>query len=80
MKDRQRPTLKQLNPKINMAKKKEEGFDSKMQRIRKIAEILQNRQLSLEDSLELYQEAKGLIQSCHDFLEQAELKVREVTE
>lgn len=63
-----------------MAKKKENGFDSKMQRIREIADTMQSRQLTLEESITLYQEAQELIKSCHNYLEQAELQVKQVTE
>lgn len=63
-----------------MAKKKESGFDNKMQRIREIADSMQSRQLSLEESIGLYQEAQELIQSCHNYLEQAELQIKQVTE
>lgn len=63
-----------------MAKKKENGFDSKMQRIREIADTMQSRQLTLEESISLYQEAQELIKSCHNYLEQAELQVKQVTE
>ncbi len=63
-----------------MAKKKDSGFDLKMQRIREIADTMQNRQLSLEESIQLYQEAQELIQACHGYLEKAELQVKQVTE
>lgn len=63
-----------------MAKKKESGFDNKMQRIREIADSMQSRQLSLEESIGLYQEAQELIKSCHNYLEQAELQIKQVTD
>lgn len=62
-----------------MGKKKESGFDQKMQRIREIADGMQNRQLSLDESIALYQEAQNLIRECHAYLEEAELKVQQVT-
>jgi len=63
-----------------MSKKKEISFEARMQRIRAIADAMQSSQLGLEENLALYQEAQALIKDCHEFLESAELQIRQVTE
>ncbi len=53
----------------------ETSFEKAFQRLEKILEHLHGGQVSLEDSLKLYEEADGLIMQCHKKLEGAEKKI-----
>lgn len=58
--------------------KNEATFEMKMTRLEKIVKSLDEDGLSLEKSLELYQEGIKLSKECDDTLKNAELKVEEL--
>ncbi|MCK1977139.1 exodeoxyribonuclease VII small subunit [Jeotgalicoccus huakuii] len=58
--------------------KNEATFEMKMTRLEKIVKSLDEDGLSLEKSLELYQEGIKLSKECDDILKNAELKVEEL--
>ena len=58
--------------------KNEATFEMKMTRLEEIVKSLDEEGLSLEKSLELYQEGIKLSKECDDILKNAELKVEEL--
>lgn len=58
--------------------KNETTFEMKMTRLEEIVKSLDEDGLSLEKSLELYQEGIKLSKECDDILKNAELKVEEL--
>lgn len=58
--------------------KNEATFEMKMTRLEEIVKSLDEDGLSLEKSLELYQEGIKLSKECDDILKNAELKVEEL--
>jgi len=57
-----------------------ETFEGKLQKIRELTTSLQSGQLSLEESLSAYQEARILLTECTAYLDTAELSIKQVTE
>jgi len=53
----------------------ETSFEKAFTRLEKILEELHSGQVTLDDSLKLYEEAEGLILQCHKKLEGAEKKI-----
>lgn len=58
--------------------KEENTFEMKMNRLENIVKSLDEEEVSLEQSLELYQEGIKLSQQCDTILKNAELKVEEL--
>lgn len=59
-----------------MAKKKTStSFESKLQQIKQIADRMQAENLSLDESMSLFQEADALIKECRDYLQEAHVQV-----
>jgi len=54
-------------------------FETSMKRLEKIVSSLEKGEVSLEDSLALYEEGIELSQSCMEKLTQAELKLKRIT-
>jgi len=61
-----------------MAKKKETSFESSLQRLQEISDILERGEISLEESIKLYEEGIILAKNCYSTLKEAELKVTEI--
>jgi len=61
-----------------MAKKKENSFESSLQRLQEISDILERGEISLEESIKLYEEGINLAKNCYSTLKEAELKVTEI--
>ncbi len=61
-----------------MAKKKEIGFDDKLKQLRLFVDQLQQGDLSLEESMDLFNKSKGLINECRTYLKEAELIVHSI--
>ena len=55
---------------------KQSNFEAKMQRLEEIVEIIQTNEISLNDSISLFEEGTILIQSLNKELHQAEEKVK----
>lgn len=68
----------------NMAKKvensKEKNFEQAMSRLKEISAEIQSSEIGLEKSIELFKEGKELMQFCHDYLENAEILVKQLSE
>ncbi|CEA00087.1 Exodeoxyribonuclease 7 small subunit [Jeotgalicoccus saudimassiliensis] len=58
--------------------KNDQTFEMKMTRLETIVKSLDEEEVSLEKSLELYQEGIKLSQECDNILKNAELKVEEL--
>lgn len=61
-----------------MAKNKENSFESSLERLQQISDILEKGEVSLEDSIKLYEEGINLAKICYTTLKEAELKVTEL--
>lgn len=52
------------------------GFEHSLEELEQLVERMETGELSLEESLATYERGVGLYRSCHQALEQAELRVR----
>ena len=52
------------------------SFEEAMKRLEEIANMLENGQASLDESLALYEEGIKLVRYCNDKLDRAEQKIR----
>lgn len=58
--------------------KKNKNFEDSLKRLQEISELLENDNVSLEESIKLYEEGIKLSKECFSTLEKAELKVEEL--
>ncbi len=59
-----------------MEEKKEElNFEEAMKQLEEIANVLENGNLSLDESVNKFEEGMKLSKKCNDFLDQAEKKI-----
>lgn len=63
-----------------MADKERLSFEKALARLETIIEQLDDDSLSLEDSLELYEEGIKLSKECTETLEEAQLRIEKVNE
>jgi exodeoxyribonuclease VII small subunit len=62
-----------------MAKKKvSESFEKSLQRLEEIADLLENEEIGLDESIKLYEEGILLSKICYTKLKDAELKITEL--
>lgn len=59
--------------------KKTINFEKSLERLQEISSLLESDEVSLEESIKLYEEGMKLSKSCYDILNKAELKVEELT-
>ena len=71
---------------ILMAKKTEQSsqtdqpsLEVRLKRLQEIETLLDRGELSIDDQLQIYEEGMMLAQQCKEYLEQAELKVRQLS-
>jgi exodeoxyribonuclease VII small subunit len=62
----------------SMAKKKENSFEQSLERLQEISDILESGEVSLEESIKLYEEGIILAKNCYSILKEAELKITEL--
>ena len=55
------------------------SFEQNMQRLEQIVRAMERGDVSLEESLKLFQEGTELVQSCGKLLDEAELRVSKIT-
>ena len=56
-------------------------FEEKLEKLKEIVEKLETPDtLELDTSLELFEEGVGLVRSCRDLLEKAELRIQKVSD
>ena len=60
--------------------KKKMTFEENILRLGEIVQQMEKGELTLEESLKLFQEGNALIKNCHGQLERAKLKVTTVSE
>jgi len=53
-------------------------FEENMQRLEQIVRAMERGDVALEESLKLFQEGTGLVQSCGKLLDEAELQVKKI--
>lgn len=63
-----------------MSKKERLSFEDALARLEEIVEKLEAENISLEESVKLYEEGIELSKSCTQTLEQAELRIEKVNE
>ena len=62
-----------------MAKKqKSDHFEDALKRLEEIAEMLENEEIGLDESIKLYEEGIKLSKNCYGKLKDAELKITEL--
>lgn len=53
-------------------------FEANMQRLEQIVRTLEKGDVPLEESMKLFQEGTGLVQSCGTLLDEAQLQVKKI--
>lgn len=61
-----------------MTKKKEEKFEDSIMRLKEISELLENQEISIDESISLYEEGIKLAKNCYELLKNAEIKITEL--
>lgn len=64
--------------KINMAKKERPSFEEALEKLEAIVEQLSDQEITLEKSVELYEEGLRLSKICSETLENAALKIEQI--
>lgn len=54
-------------------------FEDNMKRLEQIVRTMEQGEVSLEESLKLFQEGTALVQACGKLLDEAELEVKKIT-
>lgn len=63
-----------------MSKKERPSFEEALTRLEEIVDALEDESISLEKSIELYEEGIELSKLCTETLEEAELRIQNVAE
>ena len=63
-----------------MAEKERLSFEEALKKLESIVEQLENNEITLEDSVQLYEEGVKMSQFCTEILEKAELRIEQVNE
>lgn len=63
-----------------MSKKERPSFEEALTRLEEIVDQLEDESISLEKSIELYEEGIELSKICTETLEEAELRIQKVAE
>lgn len=63
-----------------MSEKERPSFEEALTRLEEIVEQLEDESISLEKSIELYEEGIELSKTCTETLEKAELRIQQVAE
>ena len=61
-----------------MNKKKENNFESALNRLEEISDLLENEDTPLEDSIKLFEEGIELKEFCEEKLKSAKLKIDKI--
>jgi exodeoxyribonuclease VII small subunit len=61
-----------------MEKKNKNNFEQNLKRLQEISELLENENLGLEESINLYEEGVSISRICLDELKKAELKISHI--
>lgn len=63
-----------------MADQERPSFEEALNKLESIVEELENEEITLEDSVKLYEEGVKMSRFCTEILEQAELRIEQVNE
>lgn len=63
---------------VQKKKQTEKSFEESFSRLEKILEQLESDEVSLENTIKLYEEGLTLTKLCYDKLSQAELRIKEI--
>lgn len=63
-----------------MAEKERPSFEEALKKLESIVEQLEEEEITLEDSVKLYEEGVKMSKFCTEILEQAELRIDQVNE
>lgn len=63
-----------------MAEKERLSFEEALMKLESIVEQLEDEDITLEDSVKLYEEGVKMSKFCTEILEQAELRIEQVNE
>lgn len=63
-----------------MNEKERPSFEEALRELESIVSQLENEDITLEDSVKLYEKGVELSRFCNDILEQAELRIEQVNE
>lgn len=63
-----------------MAEKERLSFEEALKKLESIVEQLEDENITLEDSVKLYEEGVKMSKFCTEILEQAELRIEQVNE
>ncbi len=63
-----------------MAEKERLSFEEALNKLESIVEQLEDEEITLEDSVKLYEEGVKMSRFCAEILEQAELRIEQVNE
>lgn len=63
-----------------MAEKERLSFEEALKKLESIVEQLEDEEITLEDSVKLYEEGVKMAQFCNTVLEDAELRIEQVNE
>ncbi len=63
-----------------MAEKERLSFEEALKKLESIVEQLEDEDITLEDSVKLYEEGVKMSKFCTEILEQAELRIEQVNE
>ena len=61
-----------------MNKKNDKNFESALQRLEEISDLLENEDTPLEDSIKLFEEGIDLKEYCEDKLKSAKIKIDKI--
>lgn len=64
---------------VKKNKDKEKSFEDSFNRLEKILEELESEECSLEETIKLYEEGLNLTKVCYDKLNDAELRIKEIS-
>lgn len=59
---------------------KKEGFETKLDQLTQISETLEKGEMTLDDMLVAFENGIKLYRECHEILEKAESKVKQIVE
>ncbi len=63
-----------------MAEKERLSFEEALKKLESIVEQLEDEEITLEDSVKLYEEGVKMSRFCTEILEEAELRINQVNE
>ena len=72
--------MKKLNSKSTKLNAEARTFEQALEELEGRVHVLDKGDLPLEEALKLFEEGVGLVRECHDKLDNAQLRISELTE